>query len=168
MKKIFIPLIAIWFAAALQAQDCTCCHDVYNQFDFWVGEWDVFDTTGKKVGENNIRKVEGGCLLTERWEGMAGSTGRSQNFFTPEDSLWNQVWVDNSGYSLFMKGTGGNGKMVLTSELMKGGKSGQYKNEITWSLQDDGSVRQIWRVYSAKGEPLRILFDGIYRKKISK
>ncbi|MEO1136928.1 MAG: hypothetical protein AAFW68_10040, partial [Pseudomonadota bacterium] len=49
----------------------------YRAFDFWIGEWEVFNQDGSKAGENSIRREEYGCLLVERWTGASGSTGQS-------------------------------------------------------------------------------------------
>lgn len=35
---------------------CACCSENYNQFDFWLGEWDVYNINEKLVGTNTITK----------------------------------------------------------------------------------------------------------------
>src|SRR3982751_4856124 len=50
-----------------------------RQFDFWLGDWDVRDATGKLVGRNRITRVQGGCALEEQWSGNGGVTGSSLN-----------------------------------------------------------------------------------------
>jgi len=49
----------------------------HRQFDFWVGQWDVFGPAGKKVGENKIELIADGCALLEQWSGNGGVTGKS-------------------------------------------------------------------------------------------
>ncbi|MCH2578907.1 MAG: hypothetical protein MK003_11205, partial [Pseudomonadales bacterium] len=45
----------------------------FSDFDFWVGEWEVFDSsTGAKVGEETIQKIESGGMLLEHWRGVSG------------------------------------------------------------------------------------------------
>ena len=87
-----------------QTTPCACCTEKHQQFDFWVGEWVVFDTTGTKVGENTIEKLENDCILSEYWRGASGSTGRSYNYYNALDDTWNQTWIDNNGGSLVLKG----------------------------------------------------------------
>ena len=39
----------------------------HRHFDFWVGTWDVFATSGKKVGENRIELVADTVDLERRY-----------------------------------------------------------------------------------------------------
>ena len=71
-------------ATAQSAPPATCAEGGrYADFDFWVGEWDVFIPNGRQAGTNRIEKVEQGCLLVEHWTGAGGSTGTSVNFYDP-------------------------------------------------------------------------------------
>ena len=113
---IMIMLFSHW---KVQSQAiCPCCTTQHQLFDFWVGDWMVYDTTGNKVGENTIVKQEDNCLLSEHWRGAGGSTGRSYNYYDPSDSTWNQLWLDNSGTILKLKGSAGTNTMSRKSELM--------------------------------------------------
>lgn len=49
-----------------------------GQFDFWLGEWEVF-VQGEKAGENKITKEIAGCALLEDWSGANGNRGKSLN-----------------------------------------------------------------------------------------
>ena len=115
MKNCNVLFLALIIALNLQAQgNPPCSTPEFRQFDFWVGEWVVHDSTGKEVGKNTITRVEGGCALTERWTSSSGTTGRSLNYYSLADSSWHQVWVDNAGTVLELKGSGGEGMMTLT------------------------------------------------------
>ena len=59
-----------------------------RQFDFWLGDWDVRDATGKLVGRNRITRVQGGCALEEQWSGNGGVTGSSLNAYDAERNRW--------------------------------------------------------------------------------
>jgi len=146
---------------------CNCCTVAHQQFDFWIGDWNVFDTTGTQVGENTISHLEDNCILSEYWRGISGTTGRSYNYYNQQDSTWNQVWVDNNGGNLVLKGKGKPGKMVLKSELIPGKKIAFYYNQVTWTLNKDGSVTQLWEIYDQTGKLLSTAFLGIYKKKSS-
>ncbi|MCH7995101.1 MAG: tetratricopeptide repeat protein, partial [Planctomycetes bacterium] len=43
-----------------------------RQFDFWVGDWDVFNAKGVKVGANKIELLLGGHLIQETWTSAKG------------------------------------------------------------------------------------------------
>ena len=165
--KHLIFFLALLTVGVVQAQNkpCACCTEAHVQFDFWVGDWIVYDTTGVQVGENTIVKLENGCILSEHWRGAKGTTGRSYNYFNAQDSSWNQTWVDNSGGSLVLKGKASKNQMVMKSELQPGKKVDFYYNQISWTKNQDGSVTQIWDIFSKEGAFLARLFKGIYKKK---
>lgn len=142
-----------------------CAGPEYRQFDFWIGDWVVYDTTGAVVGENLIVGMQDGCLIQENWK-SEGSTGTSYNYYNQQDSTWNQLWVDNQGSSLRLKGHFENGKMILKSDLIPGKKVDYYYNQISWEKRADGSVRQLWEVFAKSGKLLTTPFDGIYRLRV--
>ena len=101
---IFLSTLGI---APLSQQDnppCKCCGDEYRQFDFWIGDWMVFDTTGKLVGNNQIVLLEDHCVLQENWKsGDSKYSGTSYNYYDNTDETWNQLWLDNQGGILKLK-----------------------------------------------------------------
>ena len=147
---------------AAQQAPAACTSPDHRAFDFWIGEWEVFDTTGTLAGVNVITSEENGCLLRERWRGSGGGTGQSMNFF--RDGRWHQVWVAAGGSVLELSGTSGAGTMTLEGPGVLG--SGErIESRITWTLLHDGSVRQVWAVSRDSGETWLPVFDGLYRRK---
>lgn len=145
-------------------QKAPCSGEKYAEFDFWVGNWNVYDTKDKLIGTNKLIKMQSNCVMQENWESKIGpSRGTSYNYYNKTDDSWNQVWVDNSGYSLVLKGNLVDGKMVLTSDLVTTEK-GNYYNRITWSKKEDGSVTQVWEYINEDGKVLSEAFRGIYKK----
>jgi len=161
--KYTLLYILIFFCSPLFSQQpsCNCCTPNHADFNFWVGEWVVYDTLGNKLGENVIKKVEIDCLLTEQWTGSSGSSGRSMNYYEPKDSTWNQIWVSNGGTNLILKGKFVNDAMVLRSDIIAHPKS-NYMNQITWKSQDNGTVTQTWDLIDENGQLLRTIFHGVY------
>ena len=143
-------------------EDCPCCKPEHGQFDFWEGNWVVFDTSGNEVGKNNIVKLQDNCILQENWVSKS-ITGTSYNYYNSTDSTWNQLWIDNQGGSLVLKGGLQDGKMVLKSELLKGKRVAWYYNQITWTPNDNGSVTQTWEIFDDKHNLLTTAFQGIYK-----
>ena len=148
----------------LSQSQCACCSEPYTEFDFWKGNWSVKDTSGNKVGDNTITKVESNCILKEKWVGSKGGTGTSINFYDKADSTWNQTWVDNNGDVLRLKGGLVNETMVLKSNIIKGKKMNYY-NQIAWTPNQDGTVTQLWELYDVNKNLLHTLFKGIYHPK---
>jgi hypothetical protein len=144
---------------------CSCCTQNHTAFDFWVGEWIVFDTSGNKIGENKIERIENNCIINEHWIGDKGSTGSSYNYFDLEDSTWNQVWIDSQGGNLILKGLPSKNKMTLRSKFQKDPEGKSYCNRVSWTLNTDGSVTQRWDIADEKDALMSVVFIGIYRKK---
>ena len=163
-RKLLFFFALIPFFALSQNSECACCSPQHAQFDFWVGEWEVFNETGDKIGENLVEKLEDNCIVNENWTGSNGGTGKSYNYYDPSDSTWNQLWLSNSGTILKLKGVASYNKMTLKSELTQG-KKGEYYNQIAWIKNEDDTVTQLWEIYDPKGNLLNEAFKGIYRKK---
>ncbi|WP_149304872.1 hypothetical protein [Pareuzebyella sediminis] len=165
MKKLIVILFMTYGAIAFSQKDaCVCCSDAYHSFDFWVGTWTVTDSNGNLVGKNTIEKVEGGCALRERWISSNGkSTGTSLNFYNGENEQWEQLWIDNSGGHLKLSGNRKGNQMILSSEEKSTPEDQIVKNRITWTLNDNGTVRQQWEVLE-EGQVITVLFDGLYHK----
>lgn len=161
----FLLLLFAINTTSSQTQKAPCDTDKHNEFSFWVGDWNVYDTSGKLIGTNKIVKMQSNCVMQENWESKASpNKGTSYNYVDLTDKTWNQVWVDNSGYSLVLKGNPKNGSMILKSELVKG-QNGDYYNRVTWTPNKDGSVLQLWEFVSPEGKVMSEAFRGIYKKK---
>jgi len=160
----FIGLLFSFYNSSAQS-DCVCCSDFHKQFDFWVGEWNVYDTAGNMVGENTIAKLESGYIINEHWQGASGGSGRSYNYFNQSDSTWNQVWIDSQGNNLVLKGRAESNKMILSSELIPGKKIDFYRNRITWTSNIDDTVSQLWEILIEDGEVVSAAFNGLYKRK---
>lgn len=166
MTKLYlIAFMAI--SIGLKAQSCACCTEVHQQFDFWLGDWEVVDTNGTALGKNSISQKEGHCILAEHWTGASGGTGSSVNYYNPADSSWNQLWISANGYILELKGAWNAAQqaMILKSKEEIGQNGQKFRNQITWTPNNDGTVIQRWDLIKADQSIIRTLFYGIYRKK---
>ena len=92
-----------------------CQSAEYRQFDFWLGEWEVFLPSGKKAGDSRIESISAGCALLENWSGSGGFSGKSLNSYDRGDKRWHQSWVDSSGSRLELAGSYADKRMVLSS-----------------------------------------------------
>lgn len=149
-----------------QTKACACCTEAHQQFHFWVGDWEAFNAQGKKLGENNIVLMQDTCVMQENWTSASpGYSGTSYNYYDTKTETWHQLWIDNQGQTLKLFGGMEDGNMVLKSKEMTGPQGKTYINRITWTPNDDGSVRQHWETSKDQGENWQTLFDGIYRRK---
>lgn len=136
-----------------------CSSPEYRQFDFWIGDWDVYNPSGQKVGENTIENILGGCVLYEDWTGAGGGAGRSFNRWDPATETWNQHWVNSSGVETFLVGTFANGKMVLETP-----DDVSPKQRWTWYEIEPGKVRQMAE-QTTDGETWSVTWDSVYIPK---
>ncbi len=162
-----VPVLAPERAPAPQppAKPATppCSASPYHQFDFWIGHWDVHQADGKLVGDNLIESILGGCALRETWNGRGGFAGTSLNAYDPIDGRWHQTWLDNHGGRLDLAGGLQGLAMVLESNDPHPEKPGsRLAQRITWTVQPDGSVRQIWSTSEDGGTNWSVVFDGKY------
>jgi len=165
MKAILI-ILALSLPTILNAQEsCPCCTTNHQAFDFWIGDWEVKDANGKVVGYNLIEKHTGKCILNKNWTSAGANRGKSYNYFDVKDNTWNQVWIDNSGYSLVTKGAMVGKSIVLKSAYLTDEKGVKYANQIKWTPNNDGTITQLWTTVDEAGNDIATLFLGIYTKK---
>jgi hypothetical protein len=137
-----------------------CASPPEHQFDFWIGDWDVFTPDGKQAGTNRIAPIYG-CVLHEHWK-TPKMEGQSFNRFDPDRGVWHQTWVDSTGGILMIEGGLRDGAMVMSDNTLVGRKDPLVVNEISWSKLADGAVRQHWRVTKDGGRTWTTAFDGKY------
>lgn len=125
-----------------------------HDFDFWIGEWDVFGPQGAQVGTNDITAMYGNGMLHEHWHGRGGVEGRSLNAYDADRGCWHQTWMDSTGGVLLLDGGLRDGAMVLEA-------AGQ---RITWTHEGE-EVRQVWESSTDDGATWTVAFDGRYRRR---
>jgi hypothetical protein len=72
-----IAVVIVLSASFLNAQEtgnCKCCTPEQRQFDFWIGEWEVYTAKGL-AGTNTI------VALEERYQGKGETLQRVQTHF---------------------------------------------------------------------------------------
>jgi hypothetical protein len=135
---------------------------VHDDFDFWVGNWNVYaPDDGPYLGHNRIERINGGCLITEHWVGASGNAGDSINIYDPLIGAWCQVWMSNGWYIDYTGGLSADGAMVLTGEAYTIPTDSRAGFRGTWTAQDDGTVRQFFEQQDAEGS-WQGVFTGIY------
>ncbi len=152
------------YAQQTQAPPPPCQADIYHAFDFWVGEWDVFNKKGKKAGENSITVQENGCLLLEKWTSAGGGTGQSYNFYDLTVDKWRQVWISQSSVIDYTGGINADGAMVLKGTISnRNGTKSPFKG--VWTPNEEGTVTQHFQQYNSKTETWNDWFVGTYKRK---
>jgi tetratricopeptide (TPR) repeat protein len=136
----------------------------YRQFDFWVGDWDVFDKTGNKVGESSVKLILKDCVVYENWTSGFGGEGKSFNKYNPWAKQWEQYWVDEGVDRMFFTGHRVGEEMQFETEAnMADGKP--LHRKLTFYKLPDGSVRQFSRGSSDGGRTYSTEYDFVYKRK---
>lgn len=139
-------------AAAPQTAAAGCDAEEHRQFDFWVGDWVVYNPDGSTAGSNTISLALDGCALHESWKSATGGTGHSYTFYDAARDAWHQTWIDSRGGTLYLDGAWTGEAMVLSDG----------SNRITWTPLEGGAVRQHWEVTADEGATWSTAFDGEY------
>ncbi|WP_375581052.1 hypothetical protein ABWH96_08625 [Marivirga tractuosa] len=139
------------------SQNKNCNSENHRAFDFWLGNWEVYNKNGDHIGTNNIYLIQNGCGIQENWTSKMGGAGTSYNFYDVKTEKWHQSWISSSGNALMMSGGFSNGKMQMQSEPLNG-----KIDKISWVPQEDESVLQIWEISTDDGETWKEAFWGKY------
>ena len=166
MKTIYTIILLSVFSISTNAQNnsCKCCTEKHAEFDFWIGTWNVTNPDGSVAGKNIIDKIQDNCILRENWTSAKGKyTGTSNNFYNYQAKQWEQIWIDNQGGSLYLKGNRVGNQMILKTDETNNQNGEPFYHRVTWTHNDDGSVRQYWETLT-NGKEVTVAFDGLYKK----
>jgi hypothetical protein len=160
MRRLVSPLILLGLLLPSLAQ-AACADLVYQQFDFWLGDWNVSAAGGKLVGRDHVEKAFGGCVVEEHWTSVDGGTGSSFSMYDASRKLWHQTWVDSSGTLVVLEGGLKDGRMVMTGTQVDNGQ--HWLNRMSWTPAD-GKIRQLWEASNDGGKTWKVIFDVSYSK----
>ena len=142
-----------------------CEHSpMHRQFDFWIGEWEVYSAQEQRLGTNTITKIEKGCILKEEWTSANGGTGMSVNYYDTEEQKWKQLWLDASGNRTAFTGSFEEGAMHFVGKQATI-SSTRSLVKMTFTPLDDGRVRQYIEQSTDDGKTWTPGFDGYYVRK---
>ena len=67
----------------------------YQRLAFWVGDWEVVDSTGTHYATQRVRAVIDDCAITAEWTGRVGDKGMNLSAFDGRTREWRQMYVSN-------------------------------------------------------------------------
>jgi len=141
----------------------SCVAPQHRQFDFWLGEWDLVGSDGKKSATDKVAQVLGGCALQENWTGAKSGQGLSLSAYDPATRRWHQTLMDDSGAVLKLEGEFADAKMILVGQRPSQKEKGvTITHRITWSTLPDHRVKQYWEASTNGGRTWRPVFEGYY------
>ncbi|MBI3651098.1 MAG: tetratricopeptide repeat protein [Acidobacteria bacterium] len=152
-------------AIAKRATPCLYAPE-HRQFDFWIGEWEVFTPPGQLAGTSSIQRVVDGCVIFENWTGAQGGNGKSFNFYDRNDGKWHQLWVGSNGGVINFSGAFKDDAMRYEAVTTTVNGSKTLQRMTFFKLVGD-KVRQLWETSTDDGKTWSLAFDGTYVKKKS-
>jgi len=140
----------------------SCAAPEYRQFDFWIGDWDVFDAGDPKPSMRiKVEKFLDGCALRETYRDVNGMVGESVNIWDASRKVWHQTWVTNRGALLVLEGGMESGRMVLRATETT--KDGPLLWRAFW-IPQGAEVRETAETSSDGGKTWKPKFDIVFRK----
>ena len=144
-----------------------CMGDAHaREFDFWIGEWDVYQAGTKTyAGHSLIQVIAGGCALLENWDSPA-STGKSINFIDPVTNKWKQSWAGSyaNGTQEFVNGEYKDGAMRF-EYITKGLKGEKVIGRFIFYNQGPNQVRQFNEFSADEGKTWTTSYDFTYFRR---
>jgi hypothetical protein len=147
----------------------SCDTPQHHQFDFWVGDWQVFDADSHRlVALDRVEKHSEGCIIQQNLTFLTDLyrrpgvkyrlSGVGLNRFDGE--AWLQMWADNQWGAIFLRGSlDAAGAMVLVSVI----PSRHRDVKLVYEKQADGTVRNLQYVAPAGSGKWVKYGDLIYR-----
>jgi ketosteroid isomerase-like protein len=143
-----------------------CTSPEYRQFDFWIGDWDVFEPpdSGASAAHVRVDGILGGCVLHEHYEDKTGAVGESFTTYDVGRKVWHQTWVTNSGRLLTIEGSAENGAMTLSGAYYR--ENGEeVRVRGIWAAMG-GTVRESAVTSSDAGKTWQRWFDLSFRPRV--
>jgi len=167
MLRALLVLVCLGFAtvtigAAPPAASVKCTAPGYRQFDFWLGDWDVFETDSSMSARAHVELIAGSCAVHELYEQNDGLIGDSILSFDPVRKVWQQTWVTNGGTLMVLSGAFKDGAVTLEGEYHSStGKN--LPHRITWKVESSG-VRESAVMSKDAGKTWEPAFDVLFKK----
>lgn len=173
MKKIFLFATLSFSLISLSAQNNPCTtNPMYRQFDFWIGDWDVFGLKGQLAGTSKISLILDSCVILEEWNSVSKNgqltySGKSYNTFNSAEVQWQQHWVDNAGGSNdYLLGKYENNKMIYITTPFVLSKDTLAIRRMTFFNINSQTLRQLGEISKDNGKTFITEYDLEYRRKI--
>jgi len=150
--------------AALCQGPGACSSPQYRQFDFWVGDWEVFEKDATTSSAHvRVERILDGCVLREHYEDKSGTVGESFTIYNAARKLWHQTWVTNRGRLLTIEGGQKAGSMVLAGSYYTG-EGQEVRVRGTWTPTKDG-VRESAVTSTDAGKTWKPWFDLMFQPR---
>lgn len=145
------------------ATPSSCSEYPHRQFDFWLGNWEVTED-GEPVGRTRVSLRHDNCVVAEEWTGVDGSTGTGLSLYDASSGEWRQAWVDSHGTLLLLSGGMEGASMIMRGAVRGHGGRPDTLHHVTWTMNDDGTVEQLWQSSTDHGHTWAVQLNGLSRR----
>ena len=138
----------------------------FHQFDFWVGEWNVFNPQNQKAGESRIEKILKGCIILENWTGRTGYEGKSFNHYDAQKNKWYQYWIDENSNVINFEGKyDPQEKAIVFYSYDHAKDENPFIRRLTFFNINKDTVRQFSQRSTDNGKTWTVEYDFKYVRK---
>jgi hypothetical protein len=147
-----------------------CSIPKQQQFDFWLGNWDLTwpaTKAGEQArGNNNIQRILDGCVVQENFVGGSSMhlRGMSTSTFDSQSGKWKQTWVDNEGGYLDFVGEFKDGQMILSRESV-GHNGARILQRMVWKNISHDELDWSWEASEDGGKTWQVRWPIHYKRK---
>lgn len=140
----------------------SCASPHHREFDYFVGNYTVFNKNGKQIGTDEVTSEMDGCALLEHWHGRTVQ-GVGYSAYDETRREWVQTFFQNDGTVLIFRGNMTKDGMLISGiDYPKPGVTEQ--NRVLFRRLPDG-FEEYWTVSTDKGRTWHVIFDGFFRRR---
>lgn len=153
---------------AFEAAEWPCRADPTSQeFDFWIGDWDVY-VGGALAGRNTVEPMLGDCTLLENWTSANNREGKSFNWVdrsTYREPRWRQLWIADGGNTLdYYNGHYSDGAMRFEGHTFSP-TGDSIPQKLRFENLAPDTVRQVFEQSNDGGSSWVVTFNGLYVRR---
>jgi hypothetical protein len=144
----------------------------YQRLAFWVGDWDVFDSTGAKYATQRVSTVLDECAISIEWSSGGGNKGLGLAAFDLKTRQWKEVYVSNqvpfrSGVTLRTSDPSYTGPGIRFVSLLDGAAGKLSQSRVTITPLSGNRAMQEFEDSPDGGKTWKVVFKGEHRLRAS-
>jgi hypothetical protein len=156
-------------AGAAKMSPCSA-DSSFQRLAFWVGDWEVVDTTGAHYATQRVRAVIDECAITAQWTGRVGDKGMSISAYDVRSRDWKQVYVSNqvpSATGVFIRKSDPSydGPGIRFVSLLDAPAANLSRSRVTIMPFGESRVMQLFESSSDGGRTWRTIFRAEHRPR---
>lgn len=142
----------------------------YQRLSFWVGDWEVVDSTGAHYAMQRVNAVIDACAITAEWTGGVGDKGMNLSSFDGRTGEWRQMYVSNQvpgplGVSLRRSDPSYTGPGVRFIPLLEPAPGEPSRTRVTIMPLNDHRALQLFEESKDGGATWQVVFKAEHRPR---